>query len=632
MLNRFRQPSSSKFSNVDAVRQELEHLAYHGQDDSVYERYKTIPEQDRRFYQNTAILSSMVRGSIKRLKRTSSPRKTEIVQNNDREAAVEQDLENFVSFCTDRGIRPAELYECLIAVGDALNSISSSSAALRYYDKAESLGIRGNPEQFGLLILKKAHLLFHLGRITEAHNALSGAAERYYLFIDKNLISEILYFLGKTSLLTGRARDYKNLLFSGMRLFYTRTQIRRLYTELVAKTYRRFHRVILDRELSLSDKLLFLVHWVDYRAGNSKMFVKSGITRITHYGVLGYVYFINYVIPQGRMPRHASLFKMKSNSSGGEERSSVTPATSRKMILVTRAMGGIGDLLMMTPGLHALKQEFPSYEIQMAIPPRFAPLFAGNDDVTPIDIETADLDVRSYEKWFDLTDCPAARIESRTMPGVTQSRTDIFAGAFEIRGGRLRNMDKRPRYFISEQEKDFQRNFWKDHRLEGKTIIGIQLQSAESYRDYPHMANLVNSLSTDATIILFHGETTAIPKGGNIIDPGMIPLRAAFALAAGCDVIVAPDSAFVHIAGAFNIPCVALYGPIDGKIRTKHYPLCTFVDVRTVLQCIPCWRNEIIPCKLTNMRNSACMGNISIDQVLEAVANSLTKKAGKNTS
>jgi ADP-heptose:LPS heptosyltransferase/tetratricopeptide (TPR) repeat protein len=627
MSNEARRHVSSTISNVDALRQELEYLAYHGQDTSAKGLYKKIPEQERRFYQSTLVLSSVIRGSIKPLKRNSPPRKTDNLESKDGGAALEQDLNDFIEFCNDRGIRPAELFECIIAVGDALKSMSNTSAALRHYDKAEELGIRENTELFGQLILKKAQILFHLGRITEAHNILSSAAERYYLFHDKNLISEILHLLGKTALLTGRARYFKALLFSGMRLFYTRTAIRRLFAGLVVKTYRQFHRVILDQELSLSDKLLFLVHWVDYRAGSSRMFVKSGIARIAKYGVLGYVYFINYVIGQERLHRHAFLSRVELNSPGREEPSSRAPASTRKMILVTRAMGGIGDLLMMTPGLHALKLKFPSSEIQMVIPRKFAPLFAGNEDVTLIDIETADLDVRSYEKWFNLTDCPAARIESRTMPNVTQNRIDIFARALGIRGGRLRKMNKLPRYFITELEKDFQLNFWKNHGLDGKTVIGIQLQAAEPYRDYPHMADLVRALAKDAVVLLFHTEKTNFGARDSIIDPGPIAIRQAFALAAACSAIVAPDSAFIHFAGAMNIPCVALYGPIDGRVRTMYYPATVSVDVRSILRCIPCWRNEVIPCKLTNMRSSACMTNIAVDGVTDAVKRILRERS-----
>src|SRR5207342_2345060 len=55
--------------------------------------------------------------------------------------------------------------------------------------------------------------------------------------------------------------------------------------------------------------------------------------------------------------------------------------------LVTRAMGGLGDLLMMTPGLRALKAMRGPRPVVLAIPRRFFPLFDGNDDVELMDID-----------------------------------------------------------------------------------------------------------------------------------------------------------------------------------------------------------------------------------------------------
>jgi hypothetical protein len=34
------------------------------------------------------------------------------------------------------------------------------------------------------------------------------------------------------------------------------------------------------------------------------------------------------------------------------------------------------------------------------------------------------------------------------------------------------------------------------------------------------------------------------------------------------------------------------------------------------LECLPCWRNENIPCKLTGMRNSACLESIPINKIV----------------
>ncbi len=38
-----------------------------------------------------------------------------------------------------------------------------------------------------------------------------------------------------------------------------------------------------------------------------------------------------------------------------------------------------------------------------------------------------------------------------------------------------------------------------------------------------------------------------------------------------CDVVLAPDSSMMHVAGALGVPCVALFGPFPWKLRTAYY-------------------------------------------------------------
>ena len=178
--------------------------------------------------------------------------------------------------------------------------------------------------------------------------------------------------------------------------------------------------------------------------------------------ILGYVYGLNYI----RRNEH-----LKSQESSGELKYPAlvrnynfnVKENNRKKILITRAMGGIGDLLMMTPGFHFLKEKFPLHEIHLAIPKRYFSSLEGNKDVILRDIEDPDLNHLQYGKWFNFSDCPAARIESRTAPEVKESRIDIFAKALGNKRVRLWKLDRKPRYFINEKE-----HYLKDKILERK--------------------------------------------------------------------------------------------------------------------------------------------------------------------
>jgi hypothetical protein len=118
-------------------------------------------------------------------------------------------------------------------------------------------------------------------------------------------------------------------------------------------------------------------------------------------------------------------------------------ARSDRPARVIRAMGGLGDLLMMTPGLRALSRR-TDRRIELAIPRHYLPLFETNPFVTALSLE--DLPGEWYREGpiIDLTDCPASVVESRTAPKVTVNRIEIFARALGVGGRELRRQGMRP--------------------------------------------------------------------------------------------------------------------------------------------------------------------------------------------
>jgi ADP-heptose:LPS heptosyltransferase len=586
--------------------------------------------EERRQCTNKYVLSQVVWGGVKKLRKFLAASAEDAAR--DEKAFVDEIVNQFVLSCRNSGVAPRELFESLLLWGEELARLSLLNEALRYFGEALDLGVGRYPDLYSQALVGKAGVLNTLGKFPEAQEVLSSLAERPYIISDRNFLPEIVFNLCKESILKGDIAYYKKLLFRGLRHFYTNLDTRRVFLDQIQKTYRHSYSVLLDSQVRFQDKFLFVLHWMYFRLLTVRLARLTQITGAVKLVVLGYVYCLNYfrrgtLIDESPCPAAVGQIIPVTRRNNGS-RPHPGPTTRRKKhILVTRAMGGIGDLLMMTPGIHALRRRYPDEEIHLALPKRFFPLFLGNSDVTLLDIESNGLDHASYRKWYNLTDCPAARVESRTAPRVRRSRQDIFASALGIGPIRRRSMDRRPRYFVTEDEAAFQTAFWKAHGLEGKTVVGVQLRSDEVYRDYPHMRQLIQAISQDKHVMVFDAEEIQGLNGANIVKIGGLGIRQAFALLSGCDAVVAPDSAFVHLAGAFDLPCVALYGPIDGRVRTKHYPRCKFLDVRNTLGCLPCWRNDRIPCKLTNMRTSICMADISIQRVLGALDEVIRWKA-----
>jgi ADP-heptose:LPS heptosyltransferase len=576
---------------------QLEYMAFQGDGERVHSIFKRIPPADRRQYASRYVLSQAVRGGVAQLRAT--PREA-ISVIRDEGQFVEETLALFVAVCRADATFPRELFVSLIEWTRWLVDEARLTDALETCDLALDLGAKAFPDLYPQVLLQKANVLSAMGRVAEAHALLQGAYERMDLVSDRNLVSRLTLELARTSLLTGQVRFFKRLLFDGLKAFYKSLDDRRRMLELIRRTYRRSARVLVSGETRGWDKLVFLAHWICLGLPARLL---GRASYLLERGLLVGVYLGQYA----RKGRRRSAPGLRP-----------VPRSEETRLLVTRAMGGLGDLLMLTPGLHALRLKHPRARIQLALPRRFFPLFHGNDDVELVDIH-AELDPADYDRWFNLTDCPAARTESLTAPKVRRNRIEIFARALGIRGPALWRMDRRPRYFLSGEDLAYRERFFRAQGLKGKSVIGVQLRSDETYRDYPHMAALIQALARSHVVLLFDSRRIVGYDFANTIKIDGQGLRQAAALASGCRALVAPDSSFVHLAAALGLPAVGLFGPTDGEVRTSDYPDVRFLDVRRDLRCVPCWRNEEIPCALTGMRSSVCLAEIGALTVVAAV-------------
>ena len=80
----------------------------------------------------------------------------------------------------------------------------------------------------------------------------------------------------------------------------------------------------------------------------------------------------------------------------------------------------------------------------------------------------------------------------------------------------------------------------------------------------------------------------------------------------GCSLFITNDSGPMHVAAAYQVPTVAIFGP------TKHKETCQWMNekselVRDDIDCAPCMKRE---CPL---KHHECMKNITASKVIEAV-------------
>jgi ADP-heptose:LPS heptosyltransferase len=477
--------------------------------------------------------------------------------------------------------------------------LSLANAVLNLADAAQAQRF---PAIRQALIATRAKLDILLGNVEKAESAALNFALRPYLLPSRGN-RPILYRQFMSVLLSvGRINEYRTLLWRGIYELYSDDSLRFWFIKQVKSTYKGNIAAVFFAEAPISMRLAFITQLVWMRAANIPLFRYLPVAKALRLGALAFIYYLNYRRPN--QIHYVTRQKPKAKVGG---------------ILVTRAMGGLGDLLMMTAGLRALRKKYPQETIHFAIPNAFFPLLEGNDDFECIDIEATSLQTTDYTRWYDLTDCPAGRIETMELPNIKSNRIEIFAAAMGITKKELAHYGYTPRYEISADERREAEEYIAKINPDNKKIIGIQANSAETYRNWLQIEELAFKLSQDSLVLVFNNQAFEGYEGANIIKV-VKPLRASFAIVAQCDLIISPDSSFVHLAAALSLPAIGIFGPTSGKVISRHYLKSKpIMPNKQDFPCSPCYRNENLVCNLAGSYTSVCLANIKPTDVLTAM-------------
>jgi ADP-heptose:LPS heptosyltransferase len=301
----------------------------------------------------------------------------------------------------------------------------------------------------------------------------------------------------------------------------------------------------------------------------------------------------------------------------------------KRDVVVSRAMGGIGDLFVMTPGLRALAKGH-STRVKLIIERKYFDIFRNNPYVEVVDIDGPPVDMTKCKVWRNLTFCPAARYESARRPFVKRGRAELFARGMGVGKRSLNRHGWHVEYVLDAGQIAFRDAFVRDAGLGLRPIVGVQPYSRDTYKDHPEIGRFVEALSADYDVIVFHNLETGLPAGPGIASTAGLPLAQSIALVSVLDAMVCVDSGFLHAAAAFDVPAIAMFGPTDGKLFTRHHKYATVISSSESFACAPCWRNEDLPCQVTGQLGvSPCVAAIKIETVRAAVAETVRQRHAK---
>src|SRR4029078_8747402 len=105
-------------------------------------------------------------------------------------------------------------------------------------------------------------------------------------------------------------------------------------------------------------------------------------------------------------------------------------------------------------------------------------------------------------------------------------------------------MDRRPRYFVSDEERAERDRFLAARGLLGESVVAAELRSERTYRDYPHMPALVQALARSHVVLLFDSRPIPGYDFANTLKVDGHGLRQAAALARRTRAPRGPDSRF----------------------------------------------------------------------------------------
>ena len=269
-----------------------------------------------------------------------------------------------------------------------------------------------------------------------------------------------------------------------------------------------------------------------------------------------------------------------------------------------------GDQIMLTVIPKAYKESWGAkVKVDMVVPKNYKEVWTHNPHVNKV-ITRLD-EQNEYDKVVDVT---SLGLKFRRKEG------DNCADAI-LNGMGLTLINKTPVYIVTEKEKE-----WAKKELEkgrrglpaDKGLIGISLYSSVKSRTYPKMSEVARRLRNEGYgLIIFDAKDTE----GNY----MWTFRQMAALVNICDLIITPDSALLHLAGALKKRVISIFAYTEGYVYTECYEKADFIQARCPYGKEPCWwKIECIPGQndyqaKADLDYAHCLKELEPEAVLRAV-------------
>lgn len=328
--------------------------------------------------------------------------------------------------------------------------------------------------------------------------------------------------------------------------------------------------------------------------------------------------------------KESVLSDTKKNSNGDIK--PVAKNTAIKLILIQKQAPG--DIMMATVALRDLHRAYPKEYITDIRTP-CQDIFTNNPYITPILVDDAREEHRIIEELKADDKHPPIKYDNIIFcnlhyPMVHESGylgshfADGMPAFLSKQLGRpIPRTGLRPEIYLSQDEQNWLSPVALKTGYDGKYwVINAGVKSDFPLKQYPYYQEVVDMCGDDIEFVQIgqsEHEHKPLKKVVNMI--GKTDLRELFRVIYKAEGVLTCVSVPMHIAAAFEKPCVVVAGGREGP-RWEYYPDHRYLAVNGTLSCAKfdgCWKNTIADCSKMEQGVPLCMKMIRPEDVARAI-------------
>jgi ADP-heptose:LPS heptosyltransferase len=272
-------------------------------------------------------------------------------------------------------------------------------------------------------------------------------------------------------------------------------------------------------------------------------------------------------------------------------------------------VGGFGDLTNLTPALREMKRRWPRVVLTVATMRDYGDVMKGLpyvDHIVRYPLTKAEH--AKYDAWVFLEnaiennpraeDIPMADVFAEIIGIAHPKKAWLKGSKDDVSEWTPKTSDRKPEYRVSDDEAAWAKVQYP--RIPNVRRLCIQVDASMSglCRVYPmqQLATIVEAFQKETAwevyLIGRRENLERVPDGPNVrnLSSHGLSFRKTAAVIQGASCFLGSDSAFIHIAGALDVPSVGLFGPFPWALRTVYSPSVFGIQGRG--KCSPCFFHE----------------------------------------